>query len=60
MTDLPFKVTGSTIVILKGLSLFQCSNCNESLLDDPVLECVEEILQKADTTAELEVIKYAA
>jgi YgiT-type zinc finger domain-containing protein len=60
VTDLPFKVSGATIVILKSLPVFQCDNCNEFLLDDPVLERVEDILQRADTTAELEVIRYAA
>ncbi|MDY6839779.1 MAG: type II toxin-antitoxin system MqsA family antitoxin [Thermodesulfobacteriota bacterium] len=60
VTDLPCKVSGTTIVILKGLPVFQCDNCNEFLLDDPVLERVEDILERADTTAELEVIRYAA
>jgi hypothetical protein len=30
------------------------------LLDDPVMKRVDEILEKVDTSAELEVIKYAA
>jgi hypothetical protein len=29
-------------------------------LDDPVMKRVDEILEKADTAAELEVIRYAA
>jgi YgiT-type zinc finger domain-containing protein len=60
VTDLPFKVADSTIVVLKDLPVFQCSNCNEYLLDDPVMKRVEKILEKADTAAELEVIRYAA
>jgi YgiT-type zinc finger domain-containing protein len=60
VTDLPFKVSDTTIAILKRLPVFQCDNCGEYLLDDPVLKRVEEILEKVDTTAELEVIKYAA
>ena len=60
ITDLPFKVSGTTIVILKGLPVFQCDNCSEYLLDDPVLKRVEEILEGADIAAELEVIRYAA
>lgn len=60
VTDLPFKVSETTIVILKGLPVFQCGNCSEYALDDPVMARVEEILEKADTAAELEVIKYAA
>lgn len=60
VTDLPFKVGETTIVILKSLPVFQCNNCSEFLLEDPVLERVEDILEKANTTAELEVIRYAA
>jgi len=60
ITDLPFKVNETTIVILKGLPVLQCDSCSEYLLDDPVLKRVDEILEKVDTTAELEVIKYAA
>jgi YgiT-type zinc finger domain-containing protein len=48
ITDLPFKVSDTTIVILKGLPVLQCDNCSEYLLDDPVMRRVEEILQRAD------------
>ena len=60
ITDLPFKVHESTIVILKGLPVLQCEGCMEYLLDDPVMQRVDEILDKVDIAAELEVIKYAA
>ena len=60
ITDLPFKLGDSSIVIVKGLPVRQCSGCREYLLDDPVMERVEEILAGADNGAELEVIKYAA
>lgn len=60
VTNLPFKVNETTIVILKDLPVHQCKNCNEYLLDDPVVKRVDEILEKVDTAAELEVIKYAA
>lgn len=60
ITNLPFKVKETTIVILKDLPVLQCGNCSEYLLDDSVLERVDKILEKVDTAAELEVIKYAA
>jgi YgiT-type zinc finger domain-containing protein len=60
ITDLPFKVSETSIVILKGLPVLQCDNCREYLLDDLVMGRVEEILQKADAEAELEIIRYAA
>jgi YgiT-type zinc finger domain-containing protein len=59
-TDLPFKVNVATIVIVKGLPVYQCENCGEYLLEDFVLEKAEEIIQKFDDTAELEIIRYAA
>jgi len=60
ITNLPFKVNETTIVILKDLPVLQCDSCSEYLLDDHVLKSVDEILRKIDTAAELEVIKYAA
>ena len=59
-TDLPFKASETTIVIVKGLPVLQCNNCSEYLLEDPVLKQVEIILDNVDTSAELEVINYAA
>ncbi|MFH0823685.1 MAG: type II toxin-antitoxin system MqsA family antitoxin [Pseudomonadota bacterium] len=60
ITDLPFKVSQTTIVILKGLPLLQCDNCTEYFLDDSVMTRVEEILGRVDTAAELEIIRFAA
>jgi len=60
ITDLPFKVSDTSIVILKGLPVLQCDNCREYLLDDSVMNRVEEILQRADAAAELEIIRFAA
>ena len=60
ITDLPFKISDATIVILKGLPVLQCENCSEYLLDDPVMGRVEEILERVNAAAELEIIRYAA
>ncbi|MDP2984582.1 MAG: type II toxin-antitoxin system MqsA family antitoxin [Candidatus Latescibacter sp.] len=60
ITDLPFKVSETTIVILKDLPVLQCDNCGEYLLDDSVMSRVEEILQNVDAAAELEIISFAA
>ena len=59
-TNIPFKVSQTTIVILKDLPVIQCDGCGEYLLEDRVMEGVEEILERVDMTAELEVLKYAA
>jgi YgiT-type zinc finger domain-containing protein len=60
ITDLPFKVSDQTIVILKGLPVLQCNNCSEYVLDDSVMRRVEDILDRVDAAAELEIIRYAA
>ena len=59
-TDLPFKVTERTIVILKQLPVMQCERCSEYSIEDSIFGRVEELLRKADTSAELEIIPFAA
>ncbi|HYK03472.1 MAG TPA: type II toxin-antitoxin system MqsA family antitoxin [Thermoanaerobaculia bacterium] len=59
-TDLPFKVSGATIVIIKKLPVLQCERCNEYLLDNVTLARVEQILERADKAAELEIVPFAA
>ncbi|MBI1883604.1 MAG: type II toxin-antitoxin system MqsA family antitoxin [Chlamydiae bacterium] len=60
VTDLPFKTSERTIVILKQLPVSQCLNCNEYILDDSVMEHVEKLLSKVSESAELEILRYAA
>ncbi len=60
ITDLPFKISDTTIVILKGMPILQCENCGEYLIDDSVMSRVEEILERVSVDAELEIIRYAA
>lgn len=59
-TDLPFKLGESTIVIVKNLPVLQCKSCSEYLLEDPVMQKVEEILDQVNREAELEIVRYAA
>jgi len=60
VTDLPFKTSDSTIVIIKGLPVVQCARCPEYLLEDGVMARIDKILEKIDTSAELEIVRYAA
>jgi YgiT-type zinc finger domain-containing protein len=60
VTDLPFKVTDITIVVLKGLPVIQCERCSEYLLEDKVMRRVDALLLRINKSAELEVIKFAA
>jgi YgiT-type zinc finger domain-containing protein len=59
-TDLPFKVSDTTIVILKGLPVLECGSCPEYLISDFAMGHVDEILARVDGSAELEIIRYAA
>ena len=60
VSDLPFKTTDKSIVILKNVPVRQCENCTEYLIEDRVLSRVDEILAGISSAAELEVIRYAA
>ena len=59
-SDLPFKVSERTIVILKQLPVLQCGNCAQFLLADKVMARVDKILDGIDSAAELEIIRYGA
>ncbi len=59
VTDLPFKINLTSIIIIKKLPLLQCPNCNEYLIEDPVMEKVHGILNKVDRMVELEILSYA-
>ena len=59
-TDLPFKLSEDRIVIFKQLPVLQCGACREYLIEDAVMARIDSMLAQADSTAELEVIRYAA
>ncbi len=59
-TDLPFKVTEATIVVLKDLPVWQCKNCQEYLIDDATMAQVDDTLDRVSDAAELEVVRFAA
>ncbi len=59
-TDLPFKVTERTIVILKQLPVAQCERCSEDSIEDSIFARVEELLSDVNTSSELEIIPFAA
>ncbi len=59
VTDLPFKINVNSIIIIKKMPVLQCRNCDEYLIEDPVMEKVDNILRKTDRTSELEILSYA-
>jgi len=60
VTDLPFKIGDSSIVILKALPVLQCRQCGEVELDQATMVRVEEVLTGVDCSSELEVIRFGA
>lgn len=60
VTDLPFKLSDRSIVVVKGLPVLLCENCTEYVLEDRVMATVDHILGGADDASELRVVKYAA
>ena len=60
VTDLPFKIGDSSIVILKDLPVLQCRQCGDIELENAVMSRVEQVLGTVDRSAELEIIRYAA
>lgn len=59
-TDLPFKLSEEHIVILKQLPVLQCAACREYLIENAVMARIDTMLARTDSTAELEVLRYAA
>ena len=55
MKDLP-----PTFSILKQLPVLQCQTCREYLIEDAVMARIDMMLARTDSTAELEVLRYAA
>lgn len=60
VTDMPFKLSDRTIVILKDLPVFQCENCMEYVIEDPIMERVDSLLEKVDQAAVLEIVRFTA
>jgi YgiT-type zinc finger domain-containing protein len=60
VTDLPFKIGDSSIVILKALPVLQCRQCGGTEVEHEIMLRVDQVLAGVDTSSELEVIRFAA
>jgi len=60
VTDLPFKIGDTSIVIVRSLPVFQCRQCGETELESVAMSQVDRLLAAVDRSAELEVVRYAA
>ena len=59
VTDLPFKIGDSSIVIFKSLPVLQCQQCSATELEQTTMSRVDQILAAVDAAAELVVVRYA-
>ena len=57
VTDLPFKVSDTAIVIVKSLTVLACRQCGDTEMEDAEMARVNELLAAVDHSAELEVIR---
>src|SRR5207249_2749016 len=53
VTDLPFKIGDSSIVILKALPVLQCRQCGDTEVEHETMLRVEQVLGGVDTSSEL-------
>jgi YgiT-type zinc finger domain-containing protein len=60
VTDLPFKIGDSSIVVVKALPVRQCRQCGEIEMEDGTMRRVDEVLAGVDGASELEVVRFAA
>jgi YgiT-type zinc finger domain-containing protein len=60
VTDLPFKIGDSAIVIFKALPVLQCDQCGEAELEQATMSRVDQTLASVNGLAELSVIRYPA
>lgn len=60
VTDLPFRVNRSVMIILRNLPLVECSECGAYILEEKVMERVHEIVGRLRSPSHLEAVLYSA
>jgi hypothetical protein len=60
VTDLPFRVDRSVMIILRDLPLTQCIECGAYAFEERVMERVHEIIDRLQSPSHLDAVRYAA
>lgn len=60
VSDFPFRVNRSVMIILRDLPLLECSECGAYALEETVMERVHEIVEKLRSPSHLDAVLYAA
>lgn len=57
---LPFRLSEDRLVIIDDVPAYECTNCQEYLLEDSVLKQIDSLLANVAKETELEIVKFAA
>lgn len=60
ISDLPFRVNWSVMIILRDLPLMQCTECNANAPEETVMKRVHEIVEKLRSPSHLDTVLYGA
>jgi len=60
VSDLPFRVNRSVMIILRNLPLMQCIECGAYAFEERVMERVHEIVERLDSPSHLDAVLYPA
>ena len=58
VSDIPFRLGPTTIVVVKRLPVLECDNCVEFSIEDHVMVRVESLLERVGEDSELAVVGY--
>ena len=59
-TELPFNVSAQTIVRITNVPVLQCERCREHVVNAAAFAHIEQVLERADKAAELEIVPFGA
>lgn len=60
ISDIPFRLSRTAIVVIKRAPALECVNCGELSIEDPVMERIDGLLERTGDDAELAVVPYTA
>lgn len=60
VSDLPFRVNRSVMIILRDLPLMQCIECGAYAFEERVMERVHEMVERLQSPSHLDAVLYDA
>jgi hypothetical protein len=59
VSELPFRVNRSVMIILRDLPLLECTECGAHAFEEKVMETVHEIVDRLHSPSHLDAVLYA-